>query len=288
MSLILAEHQAGHGKVKGTDAVEGDGGDDRIGHGNSKGNFVNVPILSNNVNWANFDLPCPDYAVRHQHHIREAWIMTQSTPNTPLRALIVVDAQNDYDGGNLAIQHPPFPDGIENITRAIDEAHAAGIKIVIVKQLSPEDSPVFAKGSHGGALHPKIADRPRDHLIEKSLPSAFTGTDLETWLRANAIDTVTVVGFMTHNCVLSTIVHALHMGFSVEFLSDAAGSIPYANSAGYASAEEIHRVVRIVLQSRFAAVLHTADWIERLKAGVLPERDTIYASYQRALARPDV
>ncbi|TIV11318.1 MAG: cysteine hydrolase, partial [Mesorhizobium sp.] len=26
----------------------------------------------------------------------------------PRRALIVVDIQNDYDGGNLAIQYPPF------------------------------------------------------------------------------------------------------------------------------------------------------------------------------------
>ncbi|TJV27730.1 MAG: cysteine hydrolase, partial [Mesorhizobium sp.] len=25
----------------------------------------------------------------------------------PRRALIVVDVQNDYDGGNLAIKHPP-------------------------------------------------------------------------------------------------------------------------------------------------------------------------------------
>ena len=116
-------------------------------------------------------------------------------------------------------------------------------------------------------------------------PRAFAGTDLEEWLRANAIDTITVVGYMTHNCDLSTIIHAAHVGFAVEFLSDATGSLPYANSAGYASAEEIHRVVMIILQSRFAAVLDTAEWIDCLKTGVLPKRDTIYASNQRALAR---
>ena len=68
-------------------------------------------------------------------------------------------------------------------------------------------------------------------------------------------------------------------------MSDAAGSLPYANSAGYASAEDIHRVVSVVLQSRFAAVLSTAEWVDCLKTGALPERDTIYASHQRALAR---
>jgi nicotinamidase-related amidase len=204
---------------------------------------------------------------------------------TTTRALIVIDVQNDYDGGNLAIQHPHFRGSVENVARAMDAAAAQGIKIVVVKQLAPETSPFFAKGTHGTEFHPEVAARPRDHQIEKKLPSAFTGTDLEAWLKANGIDTVTVVGYMTHNCVLSTIVHALHMGFAVEFLADASGSVPYFNSAGYASAEDIHRVVSIVLQSRFAAVTTTAAWIERVKAGTLPERDSIYASNQRALAR---
>jgi nicotinamidase-related amidase len=209
-----------------------------------------------------------------------------SAPATqPRRALVVVDVQNDYDGGNLAIQHPPFGETVANVARAMDAATAAGIKVVVVKQMAPETSPIFAKGSHGGAFHPEIAKRARDHNVEKMLPSAFTGTDLEEWLRANGIDTIAVVGYMTHNCDLSTIIHAVHMGFAVEFLSDASGSVPYANSAGYASAEDIHRVVSVVLQSRFAAVLKTAEWIDCLKTGALPERDTIYASNQRALAR---
>ena len=203
----------------------------------------------------------------------------------PRRALVIVDVQNDYDGGNLAIQYPPFRDSVVNVARAMDAAAEAGIKIVVVKQMAPETSPIFAKGSHGGELHPEIARRKRDHYVEKVLPSAFTGTDLEAWLRANDVDTIVVVGYMTHNCDLSTLIHAVHMGFAVEFLSDATGSVPYANSAGFASAEEIHRVVTIILQSRFAAVLGTAEWIDCLRTGALPERDTIHASNQRALAR---
>lgn len=210
---------------------------------------------------------------------------TSTNQAVPKRALIVVDAQNDYDGGSLAITYPPFGDSIRNIARAMDAAAAAGVKVVVVKQLAPSTSPIFAAGSHGGELHPEIAKRPRDHYVEKKLPSAFTGSDLEEWLRANAIDTVTVAGYMTHNCDLSTVVHALHMGFSVEFLTDAAGSVSYANSAGYATAEEIHRVVTIILQSRFAAVLKTDEWIDCLNTGNLPLRDTIPASHQRALAR---
>ncbi len=211
--------------------------------------------------------------------------MTTATETNARRALIVVDVQNDYDGGVLAIQYPPFRETVKNVARAMDAAREAGIRIVVVKQFAPETAPFFAKGTHGADLHPEVAGRPRDHIVEKKLPSAFTGTDLEYWLRSNGIETLTVAGYMTHNCDLSTIVHALHMGFAVEFLSDASGSVPYANSAGYASAEEIHKVVTVILQSRFAAVMITADWIAGLKTGALPERDTIHASHQRALAK---
>lgn len=201
------------------------------------------------------------------------------------RALLVVDVQNDYDGGGLAIRHPPFRDSLANILHAMDAAAIRRVRTVVVRHVAPPGSPIFAADGEGGALHPEIAARPRDRLVEKTLASAFAGTDLEQWLRAEAIDTLTIVGFMTHNCVLSTIIQAAHSGFSVEFLSDAGGSLPYANSAGHASAEEIHRVVSVVLQSGFAAVLGTREWIERLASGAPPERDNILISYRRALAR---
>jgi nicotinamidase-related amidase len=204
--------------------------------------------------------------------------------DTNRRALIVIDVQNDYDGGNLAITHPPFHETLPNVARAMDEATAAGVKVVVIKMLAGQTSNVFRPGTHGAEIHPEIARRPRDKYLEKTLPSAFTGTDLEYWLRVNGIETITVAGYMTHNCDLSTVIHAMHMGFGVEFLSDATGSLDYANSAGAATAEEIHRVMSVVFQSRFAAVLTTDDWAAHLTAGTAPERDTPYASSQRAIA----
>ncbi len=206
-----------------------------------------------------------------------------STETAPRRALVLIDVQNDYDGGALAISHPPFAESIGNIARAMDAAHANGVPIVAVRQMAPPTSPYFTTGTRGGELHDAVGSRPYDHFIEKKLPSAFAGTDLETYLRANGIDTITIAGYMTHNCDLSTIIHAVHMGFEVEFLSDATGSLAYVNSAGSASAEEIHRVMSVVFQSRFAAVCATRDWIAHMADGTRPKRDTIAASHQRAL-----
>jgi hypothetical protein len=87
---------------------------------------------------------------------------------------------------------------------------------------------------------------------------------------------------MTHNCDDTTIKHAFDAGLKVEFLMDASGSVSYANRAAFASAEEIHRVFCVVEQSRYAAVLTTADWIQHVIAGTRSEGDTISASHRRA------
>lgn len=203
----------------------------------------------------------------------------------PRRALVVIDVQNEYETGGLRIQYPPVAESLRNIGRAMDAARDAGIPVIVVQQSSPAEAPLFATGSHGWELNAVVASRPRDHYLRKTLPSAFAGTDLGEWLRVHAIDTLAVVGYMTHNCNDTTIKHAFDAGLQVEFLADASGSVPYANRAGFASAEEIHRVFAVVEQSNFAAVMDTGEWIGHAASGTLPERDTIHASHQRALAR---
>ncbi|OLL29746.1 cysteine hydrolase [Burkholderia sp. SRS-W-2-2016] len=210
------------------------------------------------------------------------------TTVAPRRALIVIDVQNEYVSGDLPIEFPDVQTSLANIGRAIDAARAAGVPVVVVQNIAPATSPLFARGSVGAQLHAVVSSRAHDHLIEKSLPSAFTGTDLADWLAAREIDTLTVTGYMTHNCDASTINHAVHAGLAVEFLHDATGSVPYENSAGFASAEEIHRVFSVVLQSRFAAVASTDQWLASLQSGAPLERGNIYTSNQTARARSAV
>ena len=194
------------------------------------------------------------------------------------RALVIVDVQNEYVSGKLPIAYPELRESLKNIGVAMDVATAAGVPIVVVQQVAPETSPIFARGSSGFALHEVVASRSYDHLVEKTLPSAFVGTDLADWLRNRAIETVAIAGYMTQNCDESTARDALHRGLAVEFLSDATGTVALANQAGSISAEELHRAVLVVLQSRFAAVATTQEWVDAVRNGVEMERSNIFAS----------
>jgi len=165
----------------------------------------------------------------------------------------------------------------------MDAARAADIPVVVVQHDAPEQSPIFAKGSPSWQLHEEVAKRPANHHVNKVHASVFTGTDFGQWVADNGIDTLTIVGYMTHNCDAATIYEAAHKGLSVEFLSDASGSPSYENAAGKASAEEIHRVFSTVFHSGFAAVVSTEEWIAAAREGKALERDNVYLSVQRTL-----
>ncbi len=198
------------------------------------------------------------------------------------RALVVIDVQNDYFDGNLPIAYPDPALSLNNIGRAMDAARAAGVAVVVVESVLPEGAPIFAKGTHGAALHPAVAARPRDLLVSKPLPSCLARTELGAWLIQRNVDTVTLVGYMTHNCVDATARHASHAGFKVEVLSDATGSPAYANSAGRATGEDLHRVFLTAMQARFASILSTKAWTALLPANAAPPCSGIWQSAKAA------
>ena len=138
--------------------------------------------------------------------------------------------------------------------------------VVIQHRMLEEDKPFFQKGKPGWELHPEVEGRPRDLRIEKTLPGSFTGTGLESWLREQGIDTVTIAGYMTHMCCDTTARQAVHRGFAVEFLSDATGTLPLTNSAGSVTAEELHRSILCAQQMLLSEVLPSSAWIDRVRA----------------------
>jgi len=194
----------------------------------------------------------------------------------PRRALLVIDVQNEYVSGNLLIGYPPFQESLARIGEAMDAALAVGIPVVVVPRHG------FGPCTPGWQLHEVVASRPWEHHINKTLPSVFTDTDLAAWLAEHQIDTLSIVGYMTQNCNASTIFEARHRHLNAEFLSDAAGAVPYANRAGRASAEAIPRFMSVVFGSTFAAVLTTAEWRAAVRDGQAPQRDNPIASNQRA------
>lgn len=178
------------------------------------------------------------------------------------RALLVIDVQNSYFTGGMTVTYPEG--SFANILRAMDEAKAHGIPVIVIQHSSPEGSKSFARGTHGWELHDEIKKKKHDFLIEKTLPGSFTGTELDNTLKSLGCDTVVITGYMTQMCCDTTARQASHLGYSVEFLSDATGTLDISNYAGSVTAEQLHRAILVTQAMRFSKVMSLEDWEKQL------------------------
>ena len=72
---------------------------------------------------------------------------------------------------------------------------------------------ILKAGSDAAAIDERIAPLPGEHVIVKKRASAFHGTYLAGFLRANDVDTVIVTGVTASACVRNTIEDAIADGF---------------------------------------------------------------------------
>jgi nicotinamidase-related amidase len=207
--------------------------------------------------------------------------------SAPRRALVLVDVQQEYFAGPLEIRHPDPADSVGEIARAIDAAAEAGIPVVVVQHSAGEGAPVFDPTSDAFRLHPEVESRRTDawKAVTKSKGSVFAGTDLVKWVRAEGVDTITLVGYMTNNCIVASAVEAEGLGIAAEVLSDATGAIALANAAGSADAATVHGTLMALLHSNFAAVATTDAWVAAVAAGEPLPKDDLGSSATAGAAR---
>jgi nicotinamidase-related amidase len=83
---------------------------------------------------------------------------------------------------------------------------------------SPQHQQLFQ--SPAGDIHPAVAPQTDDVVIVKHRVSALRGTDLEMILRANGIETLVLFGIATSGVVLSTLLEATDLDYSVVVIQD--------------------------------------------------------------------
>ncbi|MBD8534128.1 isochorismatase family protein [Plantibacter sp. CFBP 13570] len=206
---------------------------------------------------------------------------------TTRRALILIDVQQEYFAGPLAIQYPPREESILRIATAIDAATTAGVPVVVVQHSSGSGAPVFDPETSAFELHPEVVRRaqPSWKGVVKQYGSVFAGTDLEAWLREQGVNTVTLVGYMTNNCVIASAAGAEELGIEVEVLSDATGAINLENGAGSVDAKTVHTTLMALLDSNFAAVATTEAWMRALADRTPLPKDDLVSSATRTAER---
>jgi nicotinamidase-related amidase len=91
-------------------------------------------------------------------------------------------------------------------------------------------------------------------VIEKTVNSAFVGTDLERRLHAAGTREVVIAGLTTDHCCSTTARVAANLGFTTYVVGDAMAT-RRAPDGGLIDAETIHRTALASLMDEFATAL---------------------------------
>jgi nicotinamidase-related amidase len=146
--------------------------------------------------------------------------ITTLDPNT---ALIVIDLQNGIVA--LPLAHPSA-EVVKQSRVLLDafRAHQLPVVLVNVAGGAPgrNEQPRHGEFPAGWAdLITELDPQPQDHLVTKRTWGAFTGTDLEQYLKGKGVTQVVVVGVATAIGVESTARQAHELGFNVTLAVDA-------------------------------------------------------------------
>merc|ERR1712000_365903 len=119
-----------------------------------------------------------------------------SKASTDDSVLLIIDAQNEYASGKLAV-------------RVVDA--------------TPEGAPIFTPGTALAEEFQELTPRSGESVVTKNFPGSFTQTNLHELLQKTGRKKVVVTGYMAHVCVTMTSRQAMEHGYDVVIAGDAVG-----------------------------------------------------------------
>ncbi len=168
-----------------------------------------------------------------------------------MRALIIVDVQNDFcEGGSLAVAGGTAvaraitgllagPHGYDHVVATVDHHIDPGSHF--------SDDPDFVDswprhcvvGTLGAEFHPELDATPIEAVFRKGhydaaysgFEGAADGEGLADWLRSRGVDEVDVVGIATDYCVRATAADAVKEGFRTRVLTDLTAGVAADSTA---------------------------------------------------------
>ncbi|KAJ7155108.1 Isochorismatase-like protein [Mycena filopes] len=178
-----------------------------------------------------------------------------TTANTSDSVLILIDPQNEYASGQLAIPEPVLTNTRAVIARLVEQYRAAGGAIVHVYHQTDDTCPVFTPGTLLAEELPEFAPRGGEPVVWKRWPGAFAESSLKEVVDATGLRKIVLVGWMAHVCVSTTAREGHQLGYGVVVVEDGVGdrNIPGANG------EDVTKMVMLELADIFATVVSSGD-----------------------------
>jgi nicotinamidase-related amidase len=172
-------------------------------------------------------------------------------------ALIIIDVQDGMDEpGYWGLRNNP--DAEINMARLLKAWRSHGRPVIYIQHMSTNPKSPLRAHLPGNAIKRIVAPQGDEPVLQKSVNSAFIGTDLEDRLRGQGIDSLVIVGLTTNHCVETSARMAGNLGFRTYVVADATATFGINGVDGtHFTAEMVHAVSLANLHAEFATVVET-------------------------------
>lgn len=179
--------------------------------------------------------------------------ISPSTASLSDSTLVIIDAQNEYSSGKLAVSNAPSSRAA--IHSLLQKYRSASGKIVHVTHVVPDGAPVFTPNTHLAEEFDELKPLAGEKVVRKHHPSSFAETDLNQYLKDEGQKKIVLVGYMAHVCVSTTAREGAQLGYDVICAEDAIGDrdIPGVG------AEEVTKIALREIADAFGTVVQSAD-----------------------------
>ena len=139
-------------------------------------------------------------------------------------ALLVIDLQKGL--ADVSTAHP-MADVVAGAVTLTEAFRARDLPVVLINVdaaapgRTEQARPNIPMPAGWTDFLPELKQQAGDHIVTKRTWGAFTGTDLERYLKGNGITQVVIAGVATSAGVESTARHAHELGFNVALATDA-------------------------------------------------------------------
>jgi len=191
--------------------------------------------------------------------------MTDRLPRNAV--LLVVDVQKGFDRFNEEL-HRNNPALEANIARLQRAWRSTGRPLIHVQHLSRLPDSPLSPNQPGSEIKDEVRPLPGEWVVQKSVHSAFIGTDLVAELRHRGYTTLVIAGMQTNLCVSTTARMAGNLGFKTYVVSDATATFDNVGPDGTRyGAALLHNVALADLHGEFATVVDTETILQGLGDG---------------------
>jgi len=193
-------------------------------------------------------------------HPKTLFALANREPRPPRlgeATLILIDYQNEYLDGPLALTGAE--EAIARAERLLRAMRQAGGRIVHVAHKGAPGG-MFDRSQARGAIIDALAPVAGEDIVEKSRPNAFSGTGLAALVGPPGAAAI-FAGFMTHNCVSSSVRAGKDLGYAMTVAADACATRDLPCPGGVIRARDLHLAELAALADHHACVCEVAELI---------------------------